>query len=333
MSQILRYAGFSQEEPDISDSAPAAEFHVDIASATLDVPSSPQIMFAGGRGRGRDLQRPGFYAPSGNMVYASDITTIGHFLFWAFGGYAFTDDTPLNTHEFWASNDNLLPAFCARIGKDHFEHVFRGCTMNSLEIAVEAEWAQLTADINARKDERATIQESADLLIPDTHPFVFHEVTATRGGSDISPTVTSLTFTFVNGAASDSARHIGSRYPGEIPVFEREVNISATLKYRDIDEIQRFWGDNDGPSNDGQAEFSFGIKFDAGDDGELELIMPRCIYDQVPTQPSGRGELNQNVVMHAYQADHTLADNTTTVRSEVLATLQNDEDEIETLGS
>jgi hypothetical protein len=329
---ILRYAGFAPEVDDITDTAPAAMFHVDIASTTLDAPTSTQMEYAGGMGRGRILHRPGFYAPSGNVVYAHDIRTVGWFLYWAFGGYVYTEgDTTsdLNTHEIFTSVDNMLPAFCARLGKDYFEHVFRGCVMNSVEIAVDNQFAQMTGDIVARRDQKETILDKEDLLLPDEYPLAFHEVTATRNGSDISPTVNSLTLTVSNSASVDSARHIGSRFPGDIPVFEREVNISATLKYRDTLELERFWGASDGPADDGQEEFAFGIRLDAGDDGELELAMPRCIYDAAPIQPSGRGEVTQNVVIHAYQATHVLADSTTEVRSEILATLQNNETDMD----
>ena len=88
MLPIARYAGFGEET--LYGTAVPAVVHVDIASATLDSPSDTESYYAGGLGRGTRTRRPGYYAPSGNLVYGWDIRTIARLLRWTLGGYRFT---------------------------------------------------------------------------------------------------------------------------------------------------------------------------------------------------------------------------------------------------
>lgn len=47
MVAVVRYAGFAEESSFAVSPAPDAVYHVDIASATLDAPTDPQIVFPG----------------------------------------------------------------------------------------------------------------------------------------------------------------------------------------------------------------------------------------------------------------------------------------------
>jgi len=87
MPPVFRYAGFGNESS--FGVAAAVDFHVDMASATLDAPSGTELYYGGGLGRGVRTRRPGYYVPGGNIVYAWDIRTIAAMLRWTLGGYAF----------------------------------------------------------------------------------------------------------------------------------------------------------------------------------------------------------------------------------------------------
>ena len=79
MANILRYAGFIKESQ-YGVRAAGDPFHVDIASATLDAPSDTNLIYGGGLGKSVRTYRPGYYSPSGNVVYAFDVETIGFIL-------------------------------------------------------------------------------------------------------------------------------------------------------------------------------------------------------------------------------------------------------------
>lgn len=331
MPKILRYAGFAPETTFDEDPAPAAQFHVDIASATLDAPSDTELLYEGGLGRGVRTHRPGFYAPSGNVVHATDIATIGWLLKWALGGYTHTDDTAgtgFHIHELFGVDERILDSFATRLGKDNFEHVFSGCVINELQIEVEDSFVQATADISAARDAKASLQAVADLLLPDEYPLAFHETTAQLGGVDESAKVKSLTLTISNNLDTEAGRGLGSRHPHRIPAAGRDVTGEVSLWYGDTDELERFWGGTDGPAVDGTTEVPLVVSLDAGTDGSLDINLPRTIYTTVQQQPSGRSEITQSGSLRALTDEIVLDDGITSVDSELLATVSNNQVEM-----
>ncbi|MFA5543256.1 MAG: phage tail tube protein [Bacilli bacterium] len=316
---ILRYIGLAEET--LFNQAAEAVIHLDMASASLDSPADTQMVYAGGLQRGARTHRPGFYSPSGNIVYAFDVRSIAYLLKWALGGYLFTGGSP-NMHEFYGQNDIILPSFCTRLGKDRFEHVFTGCVINSLELKVEGEYCMVTADIIAAKDAKASLEEVSNLLLPEEYPLAFHEMTLAIG-SDVSAKFKDFTLTIANGLNAESGRSVGSRYPRRIPAGEREITFSANLWFENTDELEVYWGDSTGPADSGSTEFSPVITFDAGLGGSLEISLPTCIYTQVQQQPSGRDELVQAVAGKAFMDTIELSD-ASNVESEILVTVENE---------
>lgn len=218
MVQRLRYVGLAPEAIFAEEPSPEAVIHMDIASATLDAPADSDLLYEGGLSRSAYTRRPGFYAPEGNFMYAFDIDSIAHLLYWTLGGYAFTADNPevgLNLHEFWGSADSLLPSFVTRLGKDKFnapstdfEHVFRGCTVGQLGFSVSDAFAEVTADITAAKDGRDDIKDVGDLILPGSYPLAFHELTATIDGVDESANIKEVSFSINNNPSADDGRSI-----------------------------------------------------------------------------------------------------------------------------
>lgn len=337
----LRYLGFAEEASYNEAPPPEATMHVDIASATLDAPTDPDLVYEGGLSRAARTRRPGFYSPSGNIVYAFDIDSVGHFLKWALGGYVFTADNPeigLNTHEFYGVSDSLLPSFVSRLGKDkladdiNFEHVFSGCSIGQLAIATSDAMAQVTADVLSAKDARDDIKEISDLLLPDSFPLAFHELTASIAASDESTLIKSVELTVNNNASAEDGRSIGSRFPRRIPSNERSTTFSIELFWQSLAQLQKFWGDTDGPAEGGSADFAVVLTFNAGDnegafgvDRTLEITLPASWYTQAQQQPSGRSELVQSLAGRSLEGSVTLLDALTIVDTDIYVKLINDQ--------
>ncbi len=342
MVQRLRYFGSVKEASFNEATPPVATAHVDIASASLDTPAEPDIIYAGGLQRTAQTRRPGFYSPAGNIVYAFDIDSIGEYLRYVLGGYVFTLDDPeagLNTHEFYGDASATLPSFVARLGKDiladatNFEHVFSGCTLSQLQVAVSDALAEATLDIQAARDSRADILAITDLLLPTSYPLAFHEMTASLDGADQSVLIKSAEFTINNNAAAADGRSIGSRFPRRIPVGERASTFTLELFWDTILQLQKFWGDTDGPfTGDNNVEFPIVFTYNASDDDgafgvdrTMVVTFPAAWYMSAPIQPSGRDEATQTLTGQGLLADVLLHDTVTTVETEVYIKLINDQ--------
>ncbi len=341
MVERLRYLGVASEATFNDPTPPAATLHVDIASATLDTPADPDLVYEGGLSRAATTRRPGFYSPSGNIVYAFDIDSIGEFLKWTLEGYVFTADDPeigLNTHEFYGSSESLLPSFCARLGKDvltdnvNFEHVFSGCTIGQLAVATSDALAVVTADVVSATDSREDIKALEDLLLPATFPLAFHELTATLNTVDRSTLIKSVEWTVANNLSAEDGRSIGSRFPRRIIANERMTTFSLDLFWESLAQLQEFWGGPDGPIEGGTVDFAVDLVYNAGDDGgafgfdrTMTVQFPASWYGAVTQQPSGRGELVQSLSGKTLNADVLLLDTVTTVNTDIYIALINDQ--------
>lgn len=321
MPPTIRYAGFGNEAE--YGVAVPAEFHVDVSSAALDAPADTENYYAGGLGRGIRTRKAGYYQPGGNIVYAWDIRTIAHMLRWALGGYVFTEGDP-NVHEIYSVNEAILPSFTTRVGKDVFEQVFAGCVIDSLELNLAGDFLLATMALGAKIDSRAELEAIEDLLLPDEYPLAFHEASLELPlATDLSAKVKALTFSIANGQRPDSGRGIGSRFPYRMPVGERNVTAAVDLWYENLEHLDTFWGGENGPADEGSSDFEAQITCDAGDDGSLVLYLPSAHFSQVRQQASGRDEITQSTAIRAILGEATLADATTVVETEVLATVEN----------
>lgn len=320
MAQILRYLGLAEETT--FGQAEEAMFHVDIASASLDTPADSHLDIESSMGRGARMHKPGFYSPSGNIVYAFDIKTIRWLLKWALGGYVFTGEE--NLHEIYASDSTDLPSFTARLGKDVFEHVFAGCKINSLEISVEDSFCQATAELVSVKDSKGVLKQQHELILPDDYPLAFYEVSAKMNDSDISADVKSFTLTINNGIDAAAGRSIGSRYPRKLLAAGREVTLSTSMFFENTEQLEKFWGDATGPSDKGAEEYSMEFNFDAGGGKGMSLLLPRAIHTGLDIQPSGRDELVQEIEAKIYMDEVMLKDGTTPVTTDVYVALIDD---------
>jgi len=331
MTKRLRYAGLAKEA-NFGTAENSADFHVDIASSSLDTPTDAEMVFQGGMGRSPSVRRPAYYSVSGNIVYVVDIETIAEVLKWTLGGYEYTDggvDTP-NTHEIWGADDFELDSFTAFVGKDVFEHVFAGCTINSLELAVEGEFVQLTLDVVGAADERIALAAAGDLTLPDDYPLTFVETGVNIGG-DISADVKSLTLTINNNADADAGRGMGQRTPYRIPVNARETTASLSLWFENTNYLENFWGGATAPDDvDGadSLDVEISLSMPTADGRSATISLPNAYINAINIQPSGRDELVQDVELTAMRDTVTLDDAVTTVETEILATVVNNRDDL-----
>lgn len=317
MSEVIRYASFKEEQeyneaPDTS----SVDFNIDIASATLDTPTDTEIEVPTGLGRSINRTRPGFYSPSGNVVYPFDVNTIIKLLKWTLGESRETTMEHLENEvltEIWVTNNKILPSFLTAIGKDLFEHIFTGCVMESLELQVEDGVAQATANINAAKDHIGNIKNITSEDLPVEYPIAFHEVFVAKGFNEINADVNTLTVNFENGTDPDAGRGMGSRHPFRIIANTSTITISCDLKFKNLEHLNDFYGSEYGPSPEGSNDFPLIIGLCGGEYGFLDLYFPSVKFTAVPIQPSGQDEIIQSVSMRAFPKGVMLHDNTPVV--------------------
>lgn len=330
MSTVRRYGGFVEEANFNPATPPDAVFHIEIGSAGLDVPDNPNIEYESGLYRGRTSLRPGFYAPAGNIVFPVDIRSIGYFLKWALGSYVYTDGgAGTNTHEIYGLEGTELPSFTSHIGKDAFEHIFTGCVVNSLQIAIESDYIIVTVDVIGAKDTKATLKAIADLTLFNENLLTFIAAGITFGGDSYNCKIKGFTITIENNADAAAGKGIGTRYPCRIPVGARNVNLSGTLYFEDETEYAKYWGQATGISDDGPSNEEIIVTIDSGDDGSLELKFPKVIYTNVTAPPSGRAPIDHGFSAYAMVDTVTLADAVTEINTELLVTLENNNDDMD----
>ena len=330
MTEPRRYAGFCEEQNFNPISAPEAAFHIDMASASLDTPSDPNLHFEGGMSRGRKVIRPGYYAPAGNIVYPIDIRSIGYFLKWALGLYKFTDGgVGTNTHEIYPSEDTVLPSYTVRLGKDVFEHVFRGCVMNGLEIVIGDDFIFATLDNIGARDTKVALKAIADLTLFNEHHLSFIDASLALGVAvDYNCKIKDMTISITNGASAEAGKGIGQRHPCRIPVGARNIDIKGNLWFEDSVEYAKFWGASGGVSANGSTTEAMIITIDSGVDGSMELKFPALMYTDLKTPPSGRAEIVQAFSGMALIDTIALAD-LSEIEAELLATILNNNDDMD----
>lgn len=233
------------------------------------------------------------------------------------------DETQLKLHEFYGGNSPDLESFTIEAGKDVFEHVFLGCCFNTLTLSVDSGLVMANLGIVAQKDKSDTLKAIGDLTLTADYPLAFYEVLATVNSSDISANVTSCNLNFNNNIATDRGRHLGSRYPTGFKANARDITATIQMEFENKTYLDLFWGANGVPSNTGSALFPLVLTFNGGPEvGYMTVNFPNCYLESVTTQPSGRDSLIQTLNVRAMlEEDVTLADEVTTVDTDVLVSL------------
>lgn len=215
-------------------------------------------------------------------------------------------DTDWIVHTITPVSGNVMPSFTAYAGKDIFEHIFVGCVLNQIDIAVEQELVNLTLDIQASKDSKGTIRAIEDLKLDvcrGERPRVFHDVQlkiCDYGGSlaDISADVRSLNLTINNNATTEENIGLNSRFPADGTAGALDINGTMTLQFDSTEYKEDFWGGATEPTDDPVLK-TMEITIDAGDWGNAVITLGRVLLQAVNIQPSGRDKLMQEITFQA----------------------------------
>lgn len=206
-------------------------------------------------------------------------------------------------HTITPQDCSSLPSNTTETGKDRYEQVFKGCSINSFALTVEREFVDISIDVLAADDERQTIKLRADLkLLPD-YPVPFHKTQfkyADKDASlaDISADIDMLSITINNNGDAEGGLGLNSRYPGIVYAGNLDIDMELTIKFESISHKQDFWGGPDGPTET-PTEKRGQFIMDSGGYGSITCNIPRMLINSVPHQPSGRARLEQTLTLKA----------------------------------
>ena len=202
------------------------------------------------------------------------------------------------THIFAPNNESTLPSFTARIGKDVFEHVFEGATVDRLSFSVDRGFLTCSVSVQARKDSSVTLNAGSKSFNRDI--YTFRHGTTFIAGVDETAAVEGFSLEIANNLDAEGGVRMGSRFPREFPVQGLDVSGSLSLAFDSADEYARFWGASGGPSEDGADTFKLEQVFNSGVNW-LKFALESVYWTQVSTPVSGRGRITQGVEFRAME--------------------------------
>jgi len=276
---------------------------LDPESASIDPEGDDKLIYEGMGGLDRTVGL-GVYSTAGDITIPLDDLVSGWFFKWALGEYEVTgtDDGEGNitapyTHIFTPSTKPLMDSFSAKIGKDIFEHVFLGNVISSIEIEVESEWALMTVSVIGAKDKKDVLADTVDYT--EGQFFTAPMASLTKGSTDRSASINSLSLSIETGADIESSQGFGSRFPTKAFRGSTIVEMEMELGFDDEEELLAFWGGNDGPSISNIEEMDYTLSF--GDN--IDFIFPRVVYTASGQPAEGREGITQSVTARALYDD------------------------------
>lgn len=326
MPNIFRYVLLGKESE--RGTAVEGDIALDPTSCTLDSPQNYEIIVPGGMGRMSRRKRKGFYSSGGGIEYPVDINSIGYLMRGVLDKYQFTAaEAPatINTHEFYGGNENELTSWTYRVGKDVHEHIFAGCSTNSLTLSVSDGLASASLDIFGGPDDTDTLKSYSDFSskLPTGYPMAFYDVSATVNSVDSSAICRSVQLAINNNLGRDSGRCIGSCYPSTFKAGDRLVEATLEMQFNDLTHQTLFWGDAGGPAADGSTPFPLVIEMAGGSNQKITFSMPNCMMTSAPQQPRGRDILYQTITVRALLEEDVALKDLSTVDTDILVTLEN----------
>ena len=289
-SARVRYVGIGEE--DNYGQEGSISNYIDVASSSLDTPDDQAIIWEGVSERAGVVHAPGLYVPSGDIVAPVDAYTSGYLFKWSLGAVDTSEiEQDVYRHVFTPTNE--LKSFTSAIGKDIFEHKFLGCMIDSLEMEVEDSFASMTASIIAQKDLQQTLSTPT---FNELTYFTFSQTTANIGGEQAP--VERLNLSIANNLDGEAGVRLGSRHPVFIPIGGRETTMSFDLTFENINHLQKFWGNTDGPVSVPTHDLIITMTGPPINDNyyyKLEFIIPKFIYLTSNQEISGRDRIVQTI--------------------------------------
>ena len=295
---ITRYLKIG-EEANYGEEATEYDETLDPETANLESGDDDKLIYEGMSGLDR-IVGLGVYSTSGSITLPVDDLATGWFFKWALGGYEVTgtDDGSGNmvapfTHMFYPQRSALMKSFSAKIGKDIFEHIFLGNVVESIEIEMDSEWALMTVNAIGSKDKRSTLEENIEFT--EGNLFTAPMASLTKDGIDVSPKINSLSLSIETGASIEDSAGFGSRFPTKACNGSLVVSLELTLGFDDMTELEAFWGDISGPSENNIEEVSYTLNLG----NSLDFIFPRLVYTASNQPAEGRDFIEQSVTARA----------------------------------
>lgn len=293
---IKRYLGIGKETT-FATQATTPEIYLDTQDASIDPSGGTTVVYQGMSGLDKTIAA-GSYMSGGKFSFPIDSKSFGHFAKFALGvtGYSKTGTAPSVTHLFNPSQAPLMDSFTTFVGKDYFEHQFSGCVIKTLTIDLKDSFLTGSVDLVGGKDAKGALAASPSFTAGTL--YAPHNVTVSIAGTDQSLKIEEFSIKIDTGADNKSGVTVGSRFPRRAFRGALKVEMDMTLSFFDTAELERFWGGAAGPT-DNVSEFAIAIN--AGT--ELDISIPRAIYDSVQQPVGGRGRITQKAKIVALLAN------------------------------
>ena len=295
---ITRYLKIGEEETYGTEALTYSET-VDPETASIDPAGDDKLIYEGIGGLDRRAGL-GVYSTAGDITLPLDDLVSGWFFKWALGGYEVTGDgTSGYTHIFSPDRTPLMQSFSAKIGKDIMEHVFLGNVIESIEIEVESEWALMTVTTLGAKDKRNALADTVDYT--EGIFFTAPMASLTKGATDKSASINSLTLSIETGADIEGSQGFGSRFPTKAFRGSMVVEMEMELGFDSEEELIAFWGGADGPSTTTIEEMDYTLSFG----NNLDFSFPRVVYTASGQPAEGREGIVQSLTARTLYDDVT----------------------------
>ena len=210
----------------------------------------------------------------------------------------FEVNTPF-LHRFFRTNSRNLPSFTYYVGKEFFEHRFKGVTITQLSLVQERELLTASIDVVAAEESQAGINNFAKSFSNDVvgsrHVSLFQMENPARG---LKVDAEAFSIEINNNIDETAGVRFGSRFPQEFEVGGLDVSGSFRLAFKTLQQYQDFWGGTVGPTEDASynneltAEWSKGSK-------RLKIAVPELHLNRVSAPLSGRDRLTQEITFTA----------------------------------
>ena len=316
----------------------------------VDFKMNDEAVTKSGGSRMNKRARPGIIKPTGSTKGDADLQRF----IWYFRGYLdnyeFTEGSNggVNTHEFWGGEDKELQSFRGMAVYDMLIKYIRGLLVDKLSfevsdesMSVSADWVYQTEEADIIGQNGATFTRPADL--EDDLFIMFYDVDLYLGkkqNGDPKPLdgiATNFSFEGSNNHDVDGTIGLGARHPQvRAMAGKRENNLAITTSLTE-DTVRAILDAQYGevgalePSECKllQVPLQINVSLCEVDDIEMVIIFPRCTVN-VEYDMSGADRIEVTMNMATLGSDSvTLADNSTTVTTDMYVMIKNGQGELE----
>lgn len=310
----MRYIILTYENPQTEEFVEGCDVTVE-GDCSIDVPDSPYIEVKSMQETPTTAVK-GFYVPEGDIEVGMDLQTAPMLMFFAMGGYHF--DTGNNEHLVYINEGNVLPSFAAAIGKenrkaingqmgDGFEHLFRGCTVDSFNIDITDDLAMLKMSVKSKGDKLNPIKTA--VRIPDYYPIAFYNLHAYLDGDDVSQDTKSVDLSVGNNIDEEKGKGFGSMFASELLSDGKEITIDSTIAFRGSKYLRLFWGSDDAVEQTPNVKFfKYELKGRDMEGNEFHLICPKVFFNKVSQAVEGREAITHETTIGVLKGEYELED-------------------------